>query len=90
MKYTMNTGIILNWLFGIAVFVNGILNLFWGNDPGLGVAFLLLSLVYLPPATDFIKTNFGLTIPASVKIILAIIILWVTGAVGAISEGYVF
>ncbi|MEJ2596381.1 MAG: hypothetical protein P8100_14930 [bacterium] len=79
---------IISWLFGIAVFIDGILNLYRGNDPGLGVAFLVLSFVYYPPVNDFISKRFGLSIHYLIKIVLGILIIWVTLAVGAIAEGY--
>jgi hypothetical protein len=81
---------IVSWLFGIAVFFNGILNVNWGNDFGLGVAFIFLSFIYVPPINTRIKNRIGISIPAWVKIILALAIIWITGAVGAIAEGYVF
>ncbi|MFH1597891.1 MAG: hypothetical protein ABIB97_02355 [Patescibacteria group bacterium] len=79
---------IISWLFGLVVLANGLLNLFRGNDPGLGVAFLLLSLVYFPPLNVTFQKKFGLAIPPVIKIILAIIIIWITLAVGALAEIY--
>ena len=81
---------IISWLFGAAVFVDGILNMFWGNDFGLGVAFLLLSFLYFPPVHTFTKNKIGLTIPLIAMLVLGIAIIWITGAVGALAEGYIF
>lgn len=36
---------ISGWLFGIAVFAVGIINTFWGSDPGFGIFLLLLSFI---------------------------------------------
>jgi hypothetical protein len=69
-------GDIISWLFGIAVLAIGILNTFWGNDPGYGIFIILLSFVYFPPATAFLKKISGISIPLIVKIILGIFILW--------------
>ena len=75
-------GNIINWLFGIAVLGAGIINTFWGNDPGFGVFLLLLALVYFPPINVIIRKRFGLRIPVSVKIILGIFIIWAAVGVG--------
>src|SRR5687768_819180 len=69
-------GNIFSWLFGIAVMVIGIINTFWGNDPGYGVFILLLSFVYFPPATALFKRLTDYSIPLIVKIILGFFILW--------------
>jgi len=65
--------------------------MFWGNDFGLGVAFLFLSFIFFPPSSiylnTFIKKNFNLSIPGIVKIVLGILIIWITLAVGALVEG---
>jgi len=49
---------IISWLFGIVVVAIGLVNLFWGNDPGFGVFLLLLSLVYFLPV-GYSKNRFG-------------------------------
>jgi hypothetical protein len=40
---------------GIAVFAAGVVNTFWGNDPGFGVFILLLSFVYFPPTSNILS-----------------------------------
>lgn len=79
-ELTMNNGSVfgnpISWLFGIVVMAIGIINIFWGNDPGYGIFIFLLSFVYFPPATAFIKKISGISIPLIVKIILGIFILW--------------
>lgn len=70
------------WLFGILIFAMGIVNTFWGNDPGLGIGLLLLSFVYIPPVNIFFKKHSGLSIPWYVKLILGLLLLWVTLGVG--------
>ncbi|SFU42315.1 hypothetical protein SAMN05216480_10362 [Pustulibacterium marinum] len=80
----------LLWTFGTLVLLNGFLNLFFGNDPGLGLSFVLISAIYLPPITDRIYQHYHIRIPLLLRVILAILMLWVTGAVGALAEGYIF
>jgi hypothetical protein len=65
-----------SWLFGIVAMVIGLINTFWGNDPGYGVFIILLSFVYFPPATDLLKKKIGISIPLVVKIVLGLFILW--------------
>lgn len=81
---------IISWIFGVAVFAAGGVNLFWGNDPGLGVFLVLLSFVYFPP-TDIIlntllKEKIGFSIPTIGKIVLGILIIWVTLGVGELAN----
>ena len=90
MNYSLNLKTALSWLFGTIVFINGILNLIFGNDPGLGVAFVCASFLFFPPTCAFIEEKIGFTIPNWTLVLLAVLIFWITGAVGAISEGYVF
>ena len=86
-----NKSIVLNiisWLFGIVFFVIGVVNTFWGNDPGFGVFILLLSLVYFLPVNDILKKMIGFSIPRMgiVKILLGIFILWATLGVGELFD----
>ena len=73
---------IIGWIFGIAVFAGGVVNTFWGNDPGFGVFILLLSFVYFPPVNVIIKERTRFSIPAIVKVLLGIFILWASLGVG--------
>ncbi|NLP57685.1 hypothetical protein [Lutibacter sp. B1] len=82
--------IVLVGFLGLLFFLTGLLNLFYGNDFGLGVFFIFLSFIYLLPINKFLKNKFGFSIHYSLKIVLALFIIWVTLAVGAIAEGYVF
>lgn len=78
----------ISWGFGILVFVDGLLNLFRGNDPGLGIAFLVLSLTYFPPVGSLVRSNLGFGMPIIIKILLGIAIIWVSLSVGALAEGF--
>lgn len=75
---------IVSWIFGIVCVAIGIVNTFWGNDPGFGVFILLLSLVYFLPVNDMLKKMTGFSIPGMgiIKILLGIFILWASLGVG--------
>jgi hypothetical protein len=76
MNHTFTIGNAISWLFGLVVLAIGLINTFWGNDPGYGIFVVLLSSVYFPPATAFFRKISGITIPVIAKFILAIFILW--------------
>lgn len=78
----------ISWLFGMAIFTNGVLNVLRGNDPGLGVSFIILSFIYIPSVNSWLKKEFGFSIQSILQIVLGILITWKSLAVGAISEGY--
>jgi len=82
MSNKLSIGHIISWLFGIVVFAIGVLNLFWGNDPGLGVFMILLCFTYFPPTNAALRERAGFTIPPIVKIILGVLILWIALGVG--------
>ncbi|ERM80504.1 hypothetical protein P872_13040 [Rhodonellum psychrophilum GCM71 = DSM 17998] len=73
------------WVFGILVFTVGVLNLILVH-PVPGLVYLLLSLVYLPPAAGWLKERFAFTIPLLVKIILGIAIFMFTLGVSDLGE----
>ena len=73
---------IISWLFGMAVLAIGIINTVWGNDAGFGIFLILLSFVYFPPVNAMIRKMIGVSIPGVAKIILGILIIWVTLGVG--------
>jgi hypothetical protein len=79
---------IISWLFGIVFFAIGIVNTFWGNDPGFGVFILLLSLVYFLPVNEILKKMTGFSIPRMgiLKIILGVFILWAALGVGELFD----
>jgi hypothetical protein len=77
---------IISWLFGVVVFAIGVINVFWGNDPGFGVFLVLLSFVYFPPLNIIFKEKTGFSIPAIVKFLLGIFILWASLGVGELFD----
>jgi len=79
---------IISWIFGAVFFAIGVVNTFWGNDPGFGVFILILSLVYFLPANDILKkmTGFSISRMGIVKILLGIFILWAALGVGELFD----
>lgn len=79
------TAPIINWLFALVVFAIGVLNVFLVH-PVPGAIYLLLSLVYFPPANDLLWERFGFSIPSVVKIILGVVIIWFTLGVSDLGD----
>ena len=73
---------IISWLFGVLVFVIGLINVFWGNDLGFGVFIILVSFIYFPPVHRIILEKTGFSIHRILKIALGIFILWAALGVG--------
>ena len=76
----------LSWLFALAVFAIGVVNTFWGNDPGFGLFLILLSLVYVPPLNGVLKEKTGFSIPAIAKVALGVFIVWASLGVGELFD----
>ena len=74
------------WIFGFAVFVIGVINTFWGNDPVFGAAIILAAFVFIPPTGELFKKITGFAIPMAVKIILGVFILWAALGVGELFD----
>lgn len=86
MNATLNFGNAISWLFGLIVFALGIVNCFWGNDPGFGVFLLLLSFVYFPPVSSLVRQKTGYSINIILKVLLAIFIIWAALGVGELFD----
>lgn len=82
MNSTLNLEGIISWFFGFVVVAIGIVNTFWGNDPGFGVFLLALSAVYFPPINELVKEKTGFSISGKLKIVLGVFILWAALGVG--------
>lgn len=76
----------LSWLFAVTVSVIGLVNTFWGNDPGFGILILLLSLIYFPPVNSIFKNKTGISIPGILKVLLALFIIWASVGVGELFD----
>ncbi|WP_299702668.1 hypothetical protein [uncultured Pontibacter sp.] len=79
---------IISWLFGAVAFAIGIVNTFWGNDPGFGIFILLLSFFYFLPVNAILKKMTGFSIPrlGLFKILLALFIIWAAMGVGELFD----
>ena len=86
MNHTSTLGSIAGWLFGLVAMAIGIINIFWGNDPGYGLFICLLSLVYFPAANALFQKMSGRSIPLVLKIILGFFILWTAIGVGELFD----
>ena len=86
MDYKATVINITSWLFGVLFFAIGVINMFWGNDPGFGVFIMLLSFVYFPPVNALIKKIFGFSIPGILKIIMGLFIIWAAFGVGELFD----
>ena len=86
-----NNSIVLNiisWIFGAVFFAIGVVNTFWGNDPGFGIFILLLSLLYFLPVNAILQRTRGFSIPKMwlVKILAGAFILWAAMGVGELFD----
>jgi hypothetical protein len=89
-EITMNNrsivGDIISWFFGIIFLAIGLINTFWGNDPGYGVFIALLAFLFFPPVHVLIKNITGFSIPLLAKITLGIFIIWSAIGVGELFD----
>ena len=76
---------LIGWAFGVLVFAIGIANLLWVH-PVPGIAYLLISLVYFPPANVLLKEKTGFAIPGILKIGLGIILIMFTLGVSDLGD----
>jgi hypothetical protein len=75
----------LSLIFAGLFLVTGVLNMVLVH-PVPGVFYLMLALIYLPWTNTVLKQRIGFTIPLALKIILGLLILWGTLAVGDLAE----
>ena len=89
-KLTMDTrSILLNSIsygFGALFFAIGVINTFWGNDTFFGLFIIGLSLLYFPPVTALIREKTGFSIPAIIKVLLAVFIMVAALGVGELFD----
>jgi hypothetical protein len=85
MKEGVRTLYIGSWIFGIIVVAIGLLNLFLIH-PVPGIAYLLLSFLYFPPAHTLIWKRVGFPVELGVKVILAIIVVMFTLGVSDLGD----
>lgn len=80
-----NAWSISGWIFAVVLLAIGVLNIVLVH-PVPGVIYLLLSVVYLPPANAMLKEKLDFSIPLVVKIILGIIIIMFTLGVSDLGD----
>jgi hypothetical protein len=85
MKVQARIPLIVGWTLGTIVAIIGVLNLFFVH-PVPGIVFILLSLLYFPPADVFFNRCFGRPVPNICKIILFIVITWFTLGVSDLGD----
>lgn len=85
MKSTLLTTHIFGWVAALTIILVGILNLILVH-PVPAVAYLLLSLVYLPQVNSMLRNRFGFGIPAVVRIMLGIAIIMFTLGVSDLGD----
>ncbi len=73
------------WAVFLIIVVIGVLNLFLVHPiPAMG--YLLLSLIYFPPANGFLHRRLGFSISVAVKVILFVIIMMFTLGVSDLGD----
>ncbi len=73
------------WAFAAVFFITGVLNLVLVH-PVPGLFYVCLSALYLPVVDAALKSKLKFTVPFAVKVILGLVILWGTLAVGDLAE----
>lgn len=80
-----NAWSISGWIFAVVLLAIGVLNIVLVH-PVPGIIYLLLSVVYLPPANAMLKEKLDFSIPLVVKIILGITIIMFTLGVSDLGD----
>lgn len=78
---------LVGWFFFLIFLALGLMNLIVVH-PVPGIFYILYSFIFLPPINTLLKKKTGLVFPLWIKVILALIILWGTLAVGDLAELY--
>ncbi|WP_162056375.1 hypothetical protein [Pontibacter pamirensis] len=85
MNKTIHVGNIFSGIFAAVLFVIGVLNILLIH-PVPGIAYFLLSFLYLPPANAILSERLGFSIPLVIKIILGIVIIMFTLGVSDLGD----
>ncbi|MCD6018216.1 MAG: hypothetical protein K0S53_1337 [Bacteroidetes bacterium] len=85
MKNKLHILNVLGWVFGLSVFVVGVLNLILVH-PIPALIYVVLSFIYFPPTGKLIRKKYDLLIPSWMKIILAIVIVMFTLGVSDLGD----
>ncbi len=87
MTGTLEIKDILSWFLMVVFVLLGVLNIIYIHVVP-GIFYLMLSLLYCPPLGDSVRAKIGIAIPYWLKIIIALLILLTTLAVGDLVEYY--
>lgn len=85
MHHKPNIWSISGWAFGVVVVAIGILNMLLVH-PVPGIVYLLLSLIYLPPANAYLRKKLGFRIPLLLKIVLGVVLIMFTLGVSDLGD----
>jgi hypothetical protein len=85
MSTNIKLSVAVTLLLGSIILMIGILNLFIVH-PVPGLVFIILSFFYFPPADKLLKAKFGLLLPFTLKVVLAIIAIWFTLGVSDLGD----
>jgi hypothetical protein len=89
MRNSLNLTAVASWILGLIILVLGVLNLI-SIHPIPGMVYILLSLLFFPPAEAFFRRKFGLSIPFAALLVLAIVIFWFTLGISDLAQMYGF
>jgi hypothetical protein len=76
---------IAGWTFGLLVLTLGILNCILVH-PVPGIVYIIISLIYFPPITLFMRRRFNFGIPLLIKFVLGFVLLWFTAGMSDLGE----
>lgn len=82
---TPSASTLITYAFFLLFFIIGVLNAFLVHIVP-GIFYMLLSLLYVPATNDILKRKFNFSISNKAKVILGLLILWPTLAVGDLAE----
>lgn len=77
---------LISWVFAILFFAIGVVNTFWGNDPGYGIFVILLSGAFIPPLTALFTSITGFRIRWYLLVFLGLFIMWSALGVGELFD----
>lgn len=85
MPYTLSRENILSWGFAGILATLGILNVILIH-PVPGLIYLLVASIFVPSTNTFLRDRFNLSIPLVVKILVFLLVMWVTLGVSDLIE----
>ena len=80
-------GLIAGWLFGLLLVIISVMNIFLVHQVP-GIAYMLLSMIYFPPVTGWLKDKYRIRIPVVIKIIQGVFIMMFTLGVSDLAGMY--